>query len=260
MERIDLTDVTFIIPIRIDTNERIRNLKTVLSYLNKYFDTNIIIGEESSISMVPGILLGSNLKFTYMHIKTDSPYIHRTKVLNIMTKASTTPIVANYDVDVLFKVQKYVTTASAIRQNIADVCFPYNGLFVNITDDILQNAINTLNIESLNENSGAVFNPKSVGGALFFNKQTYIEAGLENENFVSWGFEDNERVTRLYKLGYRISRADGCLFHMNHPTSSNSSNIKSPTYLQNQAEFLKVTNMSEGHLRNYVNGWTWTKT
>ena len=41
----DLTDVTFIIPVKIDSDDRRRNLKITLSYLQRNFDTNIIVCE-----------------------------------------------------------------------------------------------------------------------------------------------------------------------------------------------------------------------
>ena len=41
----DLKDCTFIIPIRIESTDRLRNVITILCYLNSNFDTNIIVKE-----------------------------------------------------------------------------------------------------------------------------------------------------------------------------------------------------------------------
>ena len=41
----DLKDCTFIIPIRIESTDRMRNVITILCYLNSNFDTNIIVKE-----------------------------------------------------------------------------------------------------------------------------------------------------------------------------------------------------------------------
>ena len=46
--KIDLKDVTFIIPIRIDSDDRKRNIDLVVSYLLTHFNTNVIIKESSS--------------------------------------------------------------------------------------------------------------------------------------------------------------------------------------------------------------------
>ena len=41
----DLKDCTFIIPVRIESTDRLRNVITILCYLNSNFDTNIIVKE-----------------------------------------------------------------------------------------------------------------------------------------------------------------------------------------------------------------------
>ena len=41
----DLKDCTFIIPIKIESTDRLRNVITVLCYLVSNFDTNIIVKE-----------------------------------------------------------------------------------------------------------------------------------------------------------------------------------------------------------------------
>ena len=47
----DLKDCTFIIPIRIESTDRLRNVITILCYLNSNFDTNIIVKEVDSKSV-----------------------------------------------------------------------------------------------------------------------------------------------------------------------------------------------------------------
>jgi predicted glycosyltransferase involved in capsule biosynthesis len=256
---INLKDVTFTIPIRIDTEERKRNLRTTVHYLNAHFDTNIMICEESSQSLVPDILKDLPVKYAYSHIKTDNPLMHRTRLLNIMARNATTPYIANYDADVLLKDAQYVTSLNLLREDKADMVYPYNGRFMDILGATLDKVINHLSVEHLVEKDGNLLHPNSLGGAVIWNKQKFIENGLENENFVSWGWEDNERLTRAQKLGYRVARVDGCLFHMHHPPSQNSANASHPQYFKNEQEFYKVYNMSPQNLRNYINTWEWAK-
>lgn len=51
-QRIDLTDVTFLIPAMIDSDDRLNNLFTVVRYLHKYFNTNIIIYEYGTLQTI----------------------------------------------------------------------------------------------------------------------------------------------------------------------------------------------------------------
>ena len=47
----DLKDCTFIIPIRIESEDRLRNVITVLCFLVSNFDTNIIVKEVDTKSV-----------------------------------------------------------------------------------------------------------------------------------------------------------------------------------------------------------------
>jgi hypothetical protein len=45
MKKKDLKDCTFIIPVKLESDHRIKNAQIVLNFLNNIFDTNIIIYE-----------------------------------------------------------------------------------------------------------------------------------------------------------------------------------------------------------------------
>ena len=49
-EYVSLKEATFIIPLRIETDDRMRNIITTLIYLLRNFDTNIIVKEFDSTS------------------------------------------------------------------------------------------------------------------------------------------------------------------------------------------------------------------
>lgn len=254
---INLTDVTFNIPIRIDTQDRVRNLRTTLSFLCRHFDTNILVYEESAKSEVPEYLNGLPIKYTYKHFPTNSPLMRRTFLLNEMAKDSKTPIIVNYDADVLLKLQQYKDATEAIRQNKIDMIYPYNGKFMDIFDKVLDVVITTLNVENLQMTDGNCIHPNSLGGAIFWNKQKFIEFGMENQNFISWGFEDNERLVRAQKFGLRIGRIDGPCWHMHHASSTNSANTSHQAYFDNQQEFHKVSSMNPVQIKEYIKTWNW---
>jgi predicted glycosyltransferase involved in capsule biosynthesis len=135
--------------------------------------------------------------------------------------------------------------------------YPFDGKFIDISGDILAKAIENLSVETLKETDGSLTHPSSLGGVVMWNKSKFMQVGMENENFVSWGYEDNERLCRAMKLGVKVARADGCLFHMHHPVSQNSSNTKHKAYQDNQREFMKVNQMSTLELLKYIGSWSW---
>ena len=87
------------------------------------------------------------------------------------------------------------------------------------------------------------------GGAVFANKEAYINAGMLNEKFYGWGPEDFELYERLKILGQKIHRSDGLMFHLTHSRGSNSSfrsmeqnintnKIRTTTVLSSKTELL----------------------
>jgi predicted glycosyltransferase involved in capsule biosynthesis len=253
MRKIDLTDVTFTIPVRIDTAERKRNLEIIVKYINKYFDTNILIGEESAHPECAHL----RKECDYIHYQTNDPMMRRTHVLNTLAKEADTPIIVNYDTDVLFPIKQYVESVKLIRDGRADMVYPYDGRFFGVEADRDINAVMTeLSLDNVRLHFMKHIRNDSVGGAIFWNKDSFIRGGMENENFVSWGFEDDERLVRFKALGFNIMRWPGILYHLNHPSSPNSASVHK-FYESNQKEFLKIKNMTPEQIVEYMKEWTW---
>lgn len=249
---LEFKDVTFTIPFRYDSEERLRNIRTIISYLNKYFETNIIVCEESNERKFT-----DSGKFEYIHIQTDNQYMHRTKCLNIMAKMAKTPFIVNYDTDVLLPIRQYIESVFALREDKFDMIYPYSGKFINYIPPQLDTIINNISLDGITEESGHVIHPSSVGGAVFWNKSKFISGGMENENFISWGYEDNERLVRFTRLGLRVHRVSGSAYHLNHPSSINSANTSSDAYKRNEQEFHKINGMDATAIRNYMKTWQW---
>jgi len=252
---IDFKDVTFIIPIRFDSEDRKRNFAVTINFLEKNFDTNIIVMESDKTSN-ESFVKNISKKIHYVFEEHESNLFHRTKMLNDMTKLCKTNIIANYDVDVLFTIEQYLATIFALNTGV-DFVFPYGGKFY----DIPQRFFSLLTENKFNEidlNDCTLFNPNSMGGAIFFNKDAYTKIGLENENFISWGHEDWERVGRIEKMGYKIYRTPGVLYHLTHYRTHNSSG-SNPMYNHNGNEYRKVMSMSKEQLTEHINFWNWIK-
>ena len=53
---IDLSDLTLMIPVKIDSDDRVLNLNVVATYLRHHFKTNIIIAEQGPEPIIPDVL------------------------------------------------------------------------------------------------------------------------------------------------------------------------------------------------------------
>ena len=250
----DLRDTTFIIPVRIEDEMRLNNINLILKYINHHFDTNIIVCESSSVS-----ILKSSEKHLYIFNKDDRPEFHRTKILNFLVKQTKTPYVINCDADVLVRVNGYCEAIESLRKNIADFVFPYGGYFYDVPRYYYPLIDSSMSIDTVNLDKCEVLHTNSVGGIVCMNKDMFIKSGMENENFVSWGAEDLERIFRWQKLNMRVGRIAGPLYHMNHNRQHVNSSPKNPYYFDNDALYKKVALMTHDELVQYMKTWEWLK-
>jgi len=238
--KIDLKDTTFIIPVSIDSTDRIENINTCISYINTYMDTNIIIGEQGT----------DKVKHNKVHFNYKK--FHRTKMLNEMTKQADTPIVINYDADVVTPPLQLWLAVHYIRTKVADFVYPYDGQFARVGREYYNLIDSKKDIGRLSQyafNGTAKQNinfGKSVGGAVVFNKDEYTKIGLENEKFISYAPEDIERFYRMAKTG-RLKRIKGVIYHIDHEVTINSS-----TNHEDYANNVKVCNEITGLTMNQL--------
>jgi hypothetical protein len=258
---IDLLDVTFNIPVRFDSPERKENIDLVIEYILRHFKTNIFICEEAEQKKFDYL---EKYGCRYFFLKPRYPNLHRTRCLNILAKKSRTPIITNYDCDVLFEPCQYEEAVETIRKNVFDACFPFGGKFYDVPRMYYGKIKSSMSLADVEESDCILLNRSSIGGAVFWNKRSFFAGGMENENFIGWGYDDNERVERFKKLGYKVGRIEGSLFHLEHPRKSISSfnsikkilgYMKNPYPRKNKMEYRKVKSMSKEILMEYVKSW-----
>lgn len=246
--KIDLNDTTFTIPCYHDHHDREENLTLAVKMLKEDFNTHIIIGENQSNSF-------SHLGDRYM--KFNYPEFHRTRMLNQMAYKATTPIIVNFDADIVIPPLQILNSVLKVRGG-HDMVYPYDGRFARVPRS---------NYPSLNKlRDVGIFGGKSfrglngqlsVGGAIVFNKQSFLKGGGENENFRSYGPEDRERYHRFTTLGFNVDRVRGPVYHIDHEITLNSS-IRQPNYESNKNEWEMIERMGKEELEQYVKSWDFT--
>lgn len=213
--KIDLSDVTFLIPIRIDSIDRLENLVAIISFLNEQFMTNIQLLEASSFNNgILSELLPKNVKIEF--IEDHDPVFHRTRHINNLLKSTNTSIVSVWDSDVLVAKKQIEQSVELIRNKKADFVLPYNGNFLDTSKIIREQFLQDKDLSILENNEkkmNSLYGLDSIGGGFFANRISYIESGMENENFYGWGHEDGERVNRWEILGYKFTKINGSMFN-----------------------------------------------
>lgn len=285
-----MKNTTFIVPLRIDTGDRLRNVILTTSYLLNNFDTNIIIKEvdsehrfeEYALPVIKRLCDVSNLRHIFEEDTRDDDSFHRTKVLNDMVFEATTDIVVNYDTDIVLPLDTY-TKAVEMLNSEYDVVYPYkfgemgekkvNLDFTIETQEDIDNfekkefvkkwKENNFASENFEENYFYAPNSNGIGWAeygmvQFFNRKVYINGYLENENFIAYAPEDVERYHRWKTLGYNIGRIDNFAYHLEHARTPNSWYTNPHMQRNNQLwEYLK--NLSKEELIEYYENQDYVK-
>jgi len=262
----NLLDCTFIIPIKVEHDDRYKNAKSVLSYLNKNFKTNVFIYEvsefESKLDFLPSL---KNLKIKHWLDKTGDVF-HRTRYLNVMLDDVKTKVVANYDIDVLLKPRDYIKAVSKILKGESDVVYPYkfgpNGQRrIQKTPNIHSIfASEEYNLESIDKDPILYSDYDSeYGHCIFFNTEIYKKNGAENESFISYGPEDKERGERFKKMGFKVTwMPESMIYHFEHFRGSDSSSNNS-MFRKNWDVYNECSSMNSDQLIQYYKNQEYNK-
>lgn len=275
----NMDNFTAIIPVKIDSPERLKNLQTTVSFLLKFFNCNIIVKE---VDVNQKVYLEKNSKLLYLYEPTDqTSYFHRTKILNDMLSLVKTKYTINYDCDILVP-QKNMLDVLKMLDSGYDVVFPYaKGTFLtfwNFNEEQLNKILTDNDTSWLsylldkyplkpNHPGLDVFTKLNLGkiittgGIQCFNTESYKAGFGENEEFVDWGPEDQERIYRFFLLGYKIGWVEsGSVIHMNHPKSpatdvNNTFNIKN----HQKWDFIVKNITSQKQMLEYIKSLKYTE-
>lgn len=252
----DITsELTIVIPVRMDSKEREENLRAILSYLISYTYATILVMEVDEEQKF--FLKNTDKRIKYYFQKDTDVIFHYTRYRNELLIRSETNIVAIWDADVFLTVSQLKAGIEWVKKGVT-MCIPYDGraFYLSPEDSInarknLYRYINNCEEESLIPLLGR----SSVGGVFIINKQRYLQAGGENENIYGWGPEDAERVKRMEILEEPVERVSGPLFHLYHPRGINSTFGYDERDRNNVNELIKVCRMSTEELRKYIQTW-----
>ncbi len=162
--------LTFIIPYKKDCDDRQRNLSVVVRYLLHNYNSNIIVLEADQEKTIHKILpKDDRLTCMFEHLPEGAVF-HRTRYLNMMLDKVTTPLVANYDVDVIFDPSTIKKACNMSLNNMADVVYPFGDYGVDPVGDDIRLFIPSSFDETYMINNKLYENPR----VLFENMQEYF--------------------------------------------------------------------------------------
>ena len=124
--KINIPDVSIVIPLRVDSPERLTNVTTIVGYLTMYTNAPIHVLEADAIQKAMEL---NRFEIRYRHIKDETPVFHHTRYRNEMIKACTTPFIAVWDVDVIAPMNQIQSAVEKLRLKEAFVTWLYDGIW-----------------------------------------------------------------------------------------------------------------------------------
>ena len=269
---VDLSKATFIIPLRIESEDRMRNIITLLCFLFGNFDTNVIVKEVDKTpvfeeNVLPQVreFIGKSLNLIHVFEESDDPVFYRMHILNEMLAMSKTEVVINYDCDVLLPIDSYVSAYQSILNGESDVVYPFGtGNYqkqVNADDELVSEFLNNDFDFSILDKKSNIWT-SDFGWIQFFNRQVYFDGGMENENFRGSSPEDKERYFRFTTLGYKVNRIENFIYHLEHSRGRNSwpTSVQGNPYMRENFEVWEsIQKMDKQQLINYYSTQSYLK-
>ena len=262
-----MKDLTFIIPTRIETEDRLRNIISSVSYLLRHLPAKVIVKEVAPQSTfkfraIPEIKKYTDISnLTYLYENSVAPLFCKSKVLNDLIVAADTKFVANYDADCILPLTSYHQAYAILAGDKADVVYPYGcGIYqwkAEYNMQVYQEFVSTLDYRVLDKRKS--LSNSTIGWTQFVNRQKYIDSYMMNENFISWGCEDDEFYFRMSTLGNRIARVDDYVYHLEHSRTDNSW-FSNPKFNNNWQLWHTIKTFDRNQMIQYYKGQEYLKT
>jgi len=249
---------TVIIPVRIDSPDRLENFKCLITFLHTAFPAWPVAVKEAGPKICVEEFIPNLPHYTYAFEYSDSPHFHKTRHINeLLFKHVKTSVTIMNDVDCFASPEMYQNT---FRRTLAE----WDVIIMGTTlQDVPRPSV--AQIEAFSKTSQtAEWGPPLItnhganwtGRIVFTKTNVYKTIGGENEGFEGWGPEDLEKANRMQKLGFKLTREPGTVYHMDHPTLPTSRNNSDPVVESANRLWQKIQEMSVDELKRYY-GLTW---
>lgn len=253
-----IENLTFIIPIRVDTEDRIYNCETILRFIEKRFPlSEVILIEQDDFSKTDSLVKRFS-QVRKIFTKNEGRF-SKTRAMNLGITLASRPYICVYDTDVLIHPDAIFHALKILEAGIIRIVIPFNLIFADVSGNLRAEISRTLDLETYGKISSLNAMPRHEdlkvrvlnGGIMLACREIVALEGGYNKKMISYGWEDTEFFKRLNKLGYySVMLSDYNLIHLDHRRGPDSR--INEMYDRNRQEFEKVIAMSRRELRSYV--------
>lgn len=253
-----MKDLSFIIPIRVDTEDRIENCLTVLRFIQLHFtESEVLLMEQDSEPHTSKIV--ESFPWVRRNFEINQGRFSKSRAVNEGVALSTRPLICVCDTDILLHPDAIRQSCKILRQDRGRVVIPHNRIFVDVSGALKVEISNSLDMDKYGKvrrfSDAPVTSDNTTrdcsGGIFLAEKKVLLLSGGLNKKMVSYGWEDTEFIRRLDKLGqYTFMLPQYNLVHLDHRRGTDSR--VNEMFDVNRAEFEKINAMSKAQLELYI--------
>lgn len=244
-----LTDVAFLIIVRIDSEERKENLISITKFINTHFETNIFVLEAD---ITQKVLTSEIPDVDYEFIYDENPVFNRSKHNNYLLNKCSSKVAVIQDTDMIVNVEQILSAVNLIIKENYQMVSPYDSI-VNIdSSEVKKSFLKNSDISILKFNhKKSMINYYALGGMVFLNRDWFVRNGGENKLIEGYGPDDIERVIRTIILGGKFKKVQGNIYHLSHPRKENSYYSKN-SFDDRYFPLIKILSMKRIVLSKYI--------
>lgn len=245
--------VTAIMPVSIDSSDRLENVYAVSRYVrDRLLVDEVIVVEYDTAPKLSGLFAGEK-GIRYLFVSRSGDPWTKTRLVNTALPWVKTPITAIWDTDAIISIAQVRASCKAIREGASGVV-PFNRLY-HVPHSLLRH-VKTGRVDHLgilNDENNILFTLDAANGqaCVFFDTSKFRHARGANRLFWGWGGEDDEQVARMAILYGKMLRVRGPLLHISHERTEASYPIEGHGEL-NDAERARTYMWEPERIRQYL--------
>lgn len=253
-----MNDLSFIIPIRVDSEDRIINCLTIMRFIARHFPQSEVqlIEQDAEIRTARITAAFPSIRHDF---ELNPSWFSKSRAVNKGVALSTKPLICMCDTDILLHPDAIRQACAMLRVRAGTVVIPHNRIFVDVSGAMRAQISESLDMETYGRVRRFSDAPQHAdmtvrdcnGGIFLAAKETLQLTGGLNRKMISYGWEDTEFIRRLDKLGYyTFMLGEFNLVHLNHYRGTDSQ--INQMFDINHAEFNKINAMHRIELEQYV--------
>ena len=244
--------LSILLPVRIDNEERLANLKAVLNWIVALDCPVLVLEASATPQLAEWFQTHSRVEYYYVH--DDSPVFHRTKYINRLLQQAVTRYVAVWDADIILPLHQVEQTLQLMERESLVMAYPYSGIFSMLSAERSERFRKHLSLSAIpSAGITSLMGRRACGGVYFVNRSAYLALGGENERYDGWGPEDAERLRRMQIMGVKVAwLSEGKLYHLYHHRNPQQEGDNCPQLIRMRQEFIHECSMDKEAMSAYI--------